>query len=110
MRISDWSSDVCSSDLPVEAVALPFDIAAWAAFGCGVDGDLVASVILEEDVGEAAALAAFPGISVGNASFFFFLVAKPLLGGAGNMLETGLHELGIGADHLQAFQIGRAHV
>src|SRR3546814_14966499 len=39
MRISDWSSDVCSSDLHQRAVALPLDAAdsrGFAAFAAGV--------------------------------------------------------------------------
>src|SRR3546814_13642449 len=32
MRISDWSSDVCSSDLPTRVVVRPFHLA-WQASG-----------------------------------------------------------------------------
>src|SRR3546814_2464657 len=36
MRISDWSSDVCSSDLAVVALLSSLDDAVAAAFGCGI--------------------------------------------------------------------------
>src|SRR3546814_5889095 len=46
MRISDWSSDVCSSDLPVaaqlrEALQASFDIIARLAFADDVDPEPV---------------------------------------------------------------------
>src|SRR3546814_13368141 len=37
MRISDWSSDVCSSDLDAHK-ALPMDVGEEPAFGVGVGG------------------------------------------------------------------------
>src|SRR3546814_19658644 len=39
MRISDWSSDVCSSDLPRVIAACGLDPDDWQgfAFGCGLD-------------------------------------------------------------------------
>src|SRR3546814_10156716 len=37
MRISDWSSDVCSSDLPYPIELTPPDISAYKAGNTGID-------------------------------------------------------------------------
>src|SRR3546814_9706216 len=52
MRISDWSSDVCSSDLPLR-VALPVVVLLRAGPGHHVEGgvrDVVADLALHDDL------------------------------------------------------------
>src|SRR3546814_17891502 len=46
MRISDWSSDVCSSDLEVQAAPLPFDRREG-----GIDRGVVGDVAGQHDLG-----------------------------------------------------------
>src|SRR3546814_134791 len=45
MRISDWSSDVCSSDLPTNTERAPYDDAELAAMGYASRKEMFSEVI-----------------------------------------------------------------
>src|SRR3546814_3385413 len=45
MRIRDWSSDVCSSDLPSGSSSLPADTVTCAAMGCHALSTLTAILV-----------------------------------------------------------------
>src|SRR3546814_13396184 len=51
MRISDWSSDVCSSDLEADGVAGGAEIAPYEGDVAGFDGDVGAGAHGEAEVG-----------------------------------------------------------
>src|SRR3546814_18783762 len=87
MRISDWSSDVCSSDLPREAGRLSI-LAEMALFGLG--GSLLGRSLLRL------------GLILGNRFLSHGLV---LLGG---LLRRRLLGGGFGLAGSRRFQIGRA--
>src|SRR3546814_5137464 len=101
MRISDWSSDVCSSDLFSGGVPLRWAIAAL----------IVASFLISAAAGLQKGIA---GLSVLNTWLFFAIIAFVLVAGPlGDMIGLSLSG---GADYVRTFvprnlgQIGRAHV
>src|SRR3546814_4164862 len=99
MRISDWSSDVCSSDLLV-ALALQ----ACGLFGdARIDAAAQLGVLLRESVDVMRQIAADAGKVVGRAHF------EPSAAQIAQDQAEGSERAACGADE-RVDEIGRAHV
>src|SRR3546814_10789719 len=78
MRISDWSSDVCSSDLAMGIHTLRHKLVAWSisAFFLGISGAIFGNITGFVEPLETA----FPAFTFG-----IFMVVMSLLGGKGTL-------------------------
>src|SRR3546814_9350115 len=102
MRISDWSSDVCSSDLPYEA-GLGFRVHLKSK------GDFIGRAALEKQKAEGASR---------RLCTFTVEEAMPVFGGETilndgtvvGLVSSGGFGTTVGKTVLYGYQIGRAHV
>src|SRR3546814_7924764 len=104
MRISDWSSDVCSSDLPDVAPVMTTVFPGWDRLGVrsqeiAMQGKTVVITGATSGIGEVAAL------KLAEKGARIVLVARDK-GRAGAMLDR-LRVVAPGVEHRE---IGRAHV
>src|SRR3546814_9812990 len=106
MRISDWSSDVCSSDLLSGAIATGGGI--LAAQAMGADFAYIGSAFIATD--EARADARYKQMVVESRAED--IVYSSLFTGVhGNYLKPSIAAAGLDPDNLPGSdQIGRAHV
>src|SRR3546814_9567854 len=104
MRISDWSSDVCSSDLPIRALPLIAD-----AVGDRIEVVMDGGIRRGSDVVKAIGLGA-KAVMIGRASLWALAVGgQPGVENVLDVLRNGIDSTMLGLGDRQSTRLNSSH-